>query len=65
MIHELNNVSGILFSFDHRLEGKCLDLLSHSLNKFLIKEMYRDQLENLYVDIILRLKGLMAGYSYF
>ena len=43
MIHEVNNVSGILFSFDHRLERKCLDLLSHSLNTFLIKEMYRDQ----------------------
>ena len=43
MTHEVNNVSGVLFSFDHRLERNCLDLLSNSLNTFLIKEMYRDQ----------------------
>ena len=43
MTHEVKKVSGVLFSFDHRLERKCLDLLSHSLNKFLIKEMYRNQ----------------------
>ena len=43
MTHELNNASDVLFSFDHRLERKCLDLLSHSLNTFLNKEMYRDQ----------------------
>ena len=43
MTHEVNNVSGVLFAFDHRLERKCLDLLSHSLKTFLIKEMYRDQ----------------------
>ena len=43
MTHEVNKLSGILFSSDHRLERKCLDPLSHSLNTFLIKEMHRDQ----------------------
>ena len=43
MTHKVNNVSGVLFAFDHRLERKCLDLLSHSLKTFFIKEMYRDQ----------------------